>query len=123
MRISNEVGFMMELGIRYVLLGGHPGKLSKVTAGVMQTPQQIWRCARGDYHPACAHGAPVGLIEGVYGYRRSDEADCRGGFYDGVWERMAYAEQRYCSQRMCQEVQMDIAYLDTRGNIIGKTME
>ena len=39
--MSNFVGFMLdsalELGVKKLIIGGHPGKLAKIAAGVMQT--------------------------------------------------------------------------------------
>ncbi|MGI6174330.1 MAG: cobalt-precorrin-5B (C(1))-methyltransferase CbiD [Christensenellales bacterium] len=129
-QISNEVGFMLdsaqELGVRHILLGGHPGKLSKVAAGVMQTHSKYGdaRLEAIITHLARME-APIGLIESVYACKTTDAAMkliCEAE-YDGVWHLMAKAAQRYCGMRVRNEVKIDVVYLDSRGDIIGSTME
>lgn len=129
-QISNEVGFMLdsalELGAEHILLGGHPGKLSKVAAGVMQTHSKYGdaRLEAIITHLARMQ-APVELIESVYACKTTDAAMRlihEAGYYE-VWNLMAYAAQKYCSLRVRREVKIDIVYLDAQGNIIGKTME
>ena len=129
-QISNEVGFMLdsalELGAEHILLGGHPGKLSKVAAGVMHTHSKY-----GDarLEAILAHlarmRAPNDLIESVYGCTTTDAAMklIHEAGYDGVWNLMAKAAQRYCSLRVRREIGIDIVYLNEQGSIIGKTME
>ena len=116
----------LELGAEHILLGGHPGKLSKVAAGVMQTHSKYGdaRLEAIITHLARMQ-APVELIERVYACKTTDAAMKlihEAGYYK-VWNLMAYAAQKYCSLRVRREVKIDIVYLDAQGNIIGKTME
>ena len=129
-QISNEVGFMLdsalELGAEHILLGGHPGKLSKVAAGVMNTHSKYGDTRLEAIITHLARmGAPLELIEGVYACKTTDAAMklIRDADYDSVWNLLAQAAQRYCSLRVRNEIRIDIAYLDSQGNIIGKTME
>ena len=129
-QISNEVGFMLdsalELGAEHVLLGGHPGKLSKVAAGVMQTHSKYGDARLEAIITHLARlKAPVELIESVYACKTTDAAMKlihEAGYYE-VWNLMAYAAQKFCSLRVRCEINIDIVYLDAQGNIIGKTME
>ena len=129
-QISNEVGFMLdsalELGAVHILLGGHPGKLSKVAAGVMQTHSKYGDARLEAIITHLARmKAPVELIESVYTCKTTDAAMklIQEAGYHEVWNLMAYAAQKYCSLRVRREVEIDIVYLDAQGNIIGKTME
>ena len=129
-QISNEVGFMLdsalELGAEHILLGGHPGKLSKVAAGVMQTHSKYGDARLEAIITHLARmKAPVELIENVYACKTTDAAMnlIQEAGYHEVWNLMAYAAQKYCSLRVRREVKINIVYLDAQGNIIGKTME
>lgn len=128
-QISNEVGYMLdralELGVSHIILGGHPGKLSKVAAGVMQTHSRYGDARREAIIAQLARmSAPVELIESVYACNTTDaaiKAICEAG-YGGVWDMMADAARSYCDLRVRSGVRIDIIYLDARGNIIGTTM-
>ena len=129
-QISNEVGFMLdsalELGVHSILLGGHPGKLSKVAAGLMQTHSKYGDARMEAIITHLARmGAPTELVERVYASKTTESAAAiiREAGYSGVWNRMARAAQRYCSLRVRHEVGIDVVYLDTEGRIIGSTME
>ena len=129
-QISNEVGFMLdsalELGIEHILLGGHPGKLSKVAAGVMQTHSKYGDARLEAIITHLARmSAPTALIENVYACKTTDAAMklINEAGYEGVWTLMARAAQKYCSLRVRNGIKTDIVYLDSEGNIIGKTME
>ncbi len=129
-QISNEVGFMLdsalELGVERVLLGGHPGKLSKVSAGSMQTHSKY-----GDARLEAIitqlglMGAPVSLMEDVYACKTTDAAMklIQAAKFDGVWNRMAEAAQRYCSLRVRKEMKIDILFIDSQGRMIGSTIK
>lgn len=127
-QISNEVGFMLdsalELGVERILLAGHPGKLSKVAAGVMQTHSKYGDARLEAIITHLARlGAPVELVEAVYACRTTDAAMklIENMHYEGVWDLMAGAAQRYCLLRVRGEMKIDIAFIDSMGRVIGST--
>jgi len=126
-QVSNEIGFMLdealERGVERILLGGHPGKLAKVAAGVMQTHS---RTADGRREAIITQlalmGAPLRLAETVYACATTDAAMAaihEAGF-DAVWDRLAEAAQRYCSLRVRGEMRVDVAFVDGRGRLLGR---
>ena len=125
-QVSNEIGFMLdsaaELGIRHILLGGHPGKLSKVAAGVMQTHSHT---ADGRREAIITHlalmGAPISLLQDVYGGATTDVAMAaiHAAGYDAVWTALAKAAKNYCEARVRGEVSIDIAFVDGQGHLLG----
>ncbi len=129
-QVSNEIGFMLdaalELGIRHLTIAGHPGKLVKLSAGVMQTHSRMADARR---EVIAAHlalmGAPLQLLKDVMECVTTDgamEAIHAAGF-DGVWDRLARAAQNYCSERVRGEIGISIAFLDVNGKVLGKWME
>ena len=70
-------------------------------------------------------GAPLDLVEEVYTCKTTEAAMTliHEAGYDGVWNKLALAAQRYCSLRVRHEVLIEIVYLDSQGKIIGQTME
>lgn len=127
---SNEMGFMLdsalELGLEQVLIAGHPGKLVKLSAGVMQTHS---RTADARREVIVAHlalmGAPVALLERVMSDITTDAAIAQihlAGF-DGVWNRLARAARDYCSQRVRNSLGISVVFLEPDGNVLGKYME
>ena len=129
-QVSNEIGFMLdaalELGIRHILLGGHPGKLVKVAAGIMQTHSRTADGRREAIVTQLARlAAPLELIEAVYACTTTDAAMAaiHAAGCDAVWDRLAEAAQRYCSLRVRGEIQMDIVFVDSKGKPLGKYYE
>lgn len=129
-QISNEVGYMLDsahaLGVERVLLGGHPGKLSKVAAGIMQTHS---RYADGRLEAIITQlalmRAPVSLIEAVYACKTTEAAITRiheAGF-DAVWNGLAQAARKYCSLRVKNEMQIDVVFVDAQGNVLGESAQ
>ena len=129
-QVSNEVGFMLdsalELGAEHILLAGHPGKLSKVAAGVMQTHSKYGDTRLEAIITHLARmSAPVELIESVYACRTTDAAMklIKEAHYERVWNLMAEAAQRYCFLRVRQEMKIDIMFIDSQGCVIGSTVK
>ena len=92
-------------------MGGHPGKLSKVAAGVMQTHSKYGDTRLGAIITYLARmQAPVELIESVYACKATDAAMklIHEAGYHEVWNLMARAAQKYCSLRVLREVKIDI---------------
>ena len=129
-QVSNELGFMLdsalELGVRHLLIGGHPGKLAKVAAGVMQTHSHTADARREAIAAQLAlMEAPTALIGEVMRNVTTDaamEAIHSGGF-DGVWNRLARAARRYCELRVRGEIGIGIAFVDGRGRLLGQCLE
>ena len=129
-QVSNYLGFMLdsalELGIRRILIGGHPGKLAKVAAGLMQTHSHTGDARREAIVTQLAlMGAPVPLMEDVYASVTTDAAMelIHAAGYDGVWNRLAQAAQRYCSLRVRGEIQIEIVFVDGHGKVLGRCVE
>ena len=128
-QVSNEIGFMLdsalELGIGRVLLGGHPGKLAKVAAGIMQTHSHTADGRREAIVTQLARmGAPTALIEAVYACNTTDAAMplIREAGFGKVWDWMAEAARRYCELRVRGEMRVDIVFTDAQGNVLGQCL-
>ena len=129
-QVSNEIGFMLdsalELGVEHLLIGGHPGKMTKISAGLMQTHSHTGDARREAIVTHLAlMGASVGLMNAVYECATTDaamalihEEGC-----DAVWDRLARAAQRYCSLRVRGEIRIDTVIADAEGRLLGKWME
>ena len=129
-QVSNYLGFMLdsalELGIKRILIGGHPGKLAKVAAGLMQTHSHTGDARREAIVTQLAlMGAPVPLMEEVYAAVTTDAAMelIHAAGYDGVWNCLAQAAQRYCSLRVRGEIQIEIVLVDGHGSVLGRCVE
>ena len=129
-QVSNYLGFMLdsalELGIKRILIGGHPGKLAKVAAGLMQTHSHTGDARREAIVTHLAlMGAPIPLMENVYAAVTTDAAMelIHAAGCDGVWNRLAQAAQRYCSLRVRGEIQIEIVFVDGHGSVLGRCVE
>ncbi|MBQ8953365.1 MAG: cobalamin biosynthesis protein CbiD, partial [Clostridia bacterium] len=114
-QVSNEIGFMLdaalERGVARVLLGGHPGKLAKVAAGVMQTHSHTADARREAIVTHLAFmGAPVEILRQIYEAVTTDTAirliDENG--LNEVWDRLAESAWRYFSLRVRVEMELEI---------------
>lgn len=129
-QVSNELGFMLDaaeaLGVTHLLIGGHPGKLSKVAAGVMNTHSKYADARREALvtHLALL-GADRALLAQVYDCVTTDAAIAlihRAGF-DRVWTALARAAQRCCTLRTHGKIQIQILFTDAAGHVLGGTTE
>lgn len=129
-QVSNYIGFMLdsalELGIRRLIIGGHPGKLAKLAAGVMQTHSKYADARREAIITQLAlMGAPIELMKKVSECVTTDAVmtlieDAGMG---EVWNKTAKAAWRYCSLRVRGEIQIDIVFIDANGKILGRFEE
>lgn len=126
-QMSNEVGFMLdaarELGVRKLILGGHPGKLAKVAAGVMQTHSRYGDVRREAIITQLARmGAPIQLIDEIYECNTTDAAiaSIHAAGMDSVWDHMAEAAWRYCHLRTGSEIEIEVVFINARGCVLGK---
>jgi cobalt-precorrin-5B (C1)-methyltransferase len=117
--MSNYVGFALDeaahLGFSRLLVAGHPGKLVKVSAGVMQTHNLYADARREAVIAALARmGAPRALIEDVWGCATTEAMASliRGAGYPAVWEPLADAAARYCEGRVRRTIEIDAVFLD-----------
>ena len=129
-QVSNYIGFMLdsalELGVKKLIIGGHPGKLAKVAAGVMQTHSKYADARREAIITQLAlMGADIGLLQKIQNCVTTDAimALVQEAGLGAVWSRIAEAAHRYCSARVRGEIQIDVIAIDTPGNEIGRTME
>ena len=125
-QVSNEIGWMLdralELGMEYILLGGHPGKLAKVSAGIMQTHSHTADGRREAIITQLARmAAPLELIEAVYASDTTEAAAAaiRQAGFAQVWDRLAEAAQRCCSLRTRGAMRIDVVFVDGQGQILG----
>lgn len=129
-QVSNYIGFMLdsaaELGVRRLIIGGHPGKLAKTAAGVMQTHSQYADGRREAIITQLAlMGAPVTLLERVDRCVTTDAimALVHEAGLDEVWRRLAKAAHRYCSARVRHEIRIDVIVTDAQGAELGRYEE
>ncbi len=118
-QMSNYVGFALDeaarLGFKRLLIAGHPGKLVKVSAGVMQTHNLYADARREAVITALARmGAPWALVESVHGCPTTEAmvGAIRGARYEAVWDRLADAAAAYCEARVRGSTEIDAAFLD-----------
>ncbi len=121
-QMSNFVGFALDeaarLGFSRLLVAGHPGKLVKVAAGVMQTHNRCADARREAVICALARmGAPRGLVEKVYAGPTTDAMDLaiRSAGYAAVWDLLADAAADYCEARVFGAVEIDTVFLSEAG--------
>ena len=126
-QVSNEIGFMLdsarELGIEYLLVSGHPGKMTKIAAGIMQTHSSTADGRKESIITQLAlMGAPQKLCESVYGCVTTDSAAefIHAAGYDGVWDRIASAARDYMRFRVREEIAVDVLVTDYAGTVMGK---
>lgn len=125
-QVSNYIGFMLdsalELGVRRLIIGGHPGKMAKLAAGVMQTHSQYADARREAIAVQLAlMGADIALLEKTLNCVTTDAIMdlVREAGLEGVWTRLARAAQRYCSLRVRREIQIDTLFTDASGRVLG----
>ena len=129
-QVSNYIGFMLdsalELGVKKLIIGGHPGKLAKIAAGVMQTHSKYADGRREAIITQLAlMGAEVELLRKIQNCVTTDAIMVlvHDAGLDNVWNRIAEAVYRYCSARVRGEISIDVIVTDTPGNEIGRYME
>lgn len=125
-QMSNFAGFMLDgceaLGIRRVLVGGHPGKLCKLAAGCMHTHSALSDGRREAIVTQLALlSAPLSLMQAVYDSATTEaaiELIARAG-YARVWDPIADAAARACSLRVHGALEVDALVLDGAGERLG----
>ncbi len=125
-QMSNYVGFALEkatkLGFNSVLMGGHPGKLVKLAAGIFQTHSQV---ADARMETLCAFaalmGAPPGVLKEIYGARTTEGAMeiIAANKLTAIWHHLAEAAANRCQIRAGGELEVAVAFIDNGGRILG----
>lgn len=128
-QVSNYLGFMLdraeELGVSRLVIGGHPGKLAKVAAGVMQTHSAYADARREAIVTQLAlMGAETELMQRVYECVTTDGAIAliRDAGMDAVWNRLAKAAQRCCELRTHGQIEIETVFTDAQGGVLGGTI-
>lgn len=129
-QVSNYIGFMLdsalELGFERLVIGGHPGKLSKVAAGVMQTHSRYADARREAIITQLAlMGAEIALMEKIQKCITTDAIITliHEAQMENVWNRLAQAAHGYCSARVLEKIQIDVVFTDVPGNVLGRYEE
>ncbi|MCQ2561645.1 MAG: cobalt-precorrin-5B (C(1))-methyltransferase CbiD [Clostridia bacterium] len=129
-QVSNEIGFMLdsarELGVKKLIVGGHPGKMTKIAAGIMQTHSHTADGRReGIITQLALMGAPKELCCEVYKTVTTDKAAelIHEAGYDGVWDMVADAAREYMVFRVRGEIEIHAVVADFAGNIMGESRE
>ena len=126
MHTGNYIGFVLDEALRLkferVLLCGHPGKLLKVAAGTFDTYN---RTGDGRREALCTQAAIAGcgsdLVKRLYESSTTEVAmkivsEENLGF---LWTTMAEVTAKRCRDRMFGDLEVEAAYLDNNGNILG----
>ena len=114
-----------ELGIEYLLVSGHPGKMTKIAAGIMQTHSSMADGRKESIITQLAlMGAPKELCEQVYGCVTTDSAGefIHAAGYDAVWDRIAASARDYMRFRVRDEIDVDVLVTDYAGSVLGKCL-
>lgn len=129
-QVSNYIGFMLdaalELGVEKLVIGGHPGKLTKVAAGVMQTHSQYADARREAIVTQLAlMGADTELMRQVMQCVTTDAVIelMRKAGREEVWDRIANAAAQYCRARVRDRIGIDVIVTDANGKEIGRYTE
>ena len=125
---GNYIGHLLDesarLGLRRLLIGGHPGKLLKVSAGSFNTHN---RTGGGAKEALCAQaaiaGAPANTVKSLYECLTTEEAMrfVREEGLDFLWERLARITSKRCEERVFGDITAAVAFIDNSGNILGAT--
>lgn len=127
-QMSNYVGFALrqavDLGLTSVLLGGHPGKLVKVAAGIFQTHSHV---ADARLETLCTHaalmGAPAEVIQRLYQAQTTEAAIdiIAANKLDAIWPRLAQAVVRRSELETGGQLQVAAAFIDNAGRVLGQS--
>lgn len=125
---GNYVGYLLEesvrLGLRKLLIGGHPGKLLKVAAGTFNTHNRIGGGAKEALcTQAAIEGVPSETIKDLYKCTNTEEMmqllTIKG--INFLWNRLAIIAAKRCEDRVFGEIKTAVAFIDNNSNILGAT--
>lgn len=125
---GNYIGHLLDesarLGLKRLLIGGHPGKLLKVAAGSFNTHN---RTSGGAKEALCAQaaiaGAPAATVKALYECPTTEEAMrlVRKEGLDFLWTILARIAAKRCEERAFEEIKTAVAFIDNGGIILGAT--
>ncbi|MCR5335164.1 MAG: cobalt-precorrin-5B (C(1))-methyltransferase CbiD [Synergistes sp.] len=125
---GNYIGHVVDesarMGIKRLLIGGHPGKLLKVAAGSFRTHN---REGGGALEALCTQAAIAGAsreqVEMLYQCTTAEEAihRVRGCGLDHLWKTLAGITAERCRARTYGDVDAAVAFIDSCGAILGAT--
>ncbi|MCD8392835.1 MAG: cobalt-precorrin-5B (C(1))-methyltransferase, partial [Cloacibacillus porcorum] len=125
---GNYIGHLLDesarLGLKRLLIGGHPGKLLKVAAGSFNTHN---RTGGGAKEALCAQaaiaGAPAATVKALYKCPTTEEAMrlVRKEGLDFLWTILARIAAKRCEERAFEDIKTAVAFIDNGGIILGAT--
>lgn len=128
MQCGNYIGYVLDeaarLGIKRVLLCGHPGKLLKVAAGTFNTHN---RTGDGRLEALCTQAAIAGaspsLVRELYECVTTENAMrivSENGL-ERLWTTLAQITAKRCTDRSFGETAVEAAYIDNDAKILGES--
>lgn len=122
--IGHAIDESARLGLKRLLIGGHPGKLLKVAAGTFSTHNRV---GGGSKEALCAQaaiaGAPPDTVKRLYECSTSEEAlhAVRESGLDFLWDVLARIAAKRCAERVFGDIEAAVAFIDNNANILGAT--
>ena len=126
MQSGNYIGFVLDemarLGIKKVLLCGHPGKLLKVAAGTFNTHN---RYGDGRKEALCTQlaimGAESKTVKEIYDCRTTEQSIeiVKENGLEEVWNVLADITAKRCTDRSFGDLVAEAAFTDNTGQILG----
>lgn len=123
---GNYIGYVLDeaarLGIRRILLCGHPGKLLKVAAGTFNTHN---RTGDGRLEALCTQaaiaGAPAAVVESIYESMTTENAMriVEENGLGRLWTVLAGITAKRCSDRSFGDLEVEAAFIDNCGSVLG----
>lgn len=128
LQVSNFIGDMLDeavdMGFRYILIGGFVGKLVKVASGTMNTHSHI---ADGRLETICTHLAlesvDVKIIRKIYECVTTKKAleIMREEHLLYIWNTIVQKAQEHCQKRVRDEATVAVVFLDENNNVLAES--
>ena len=127
---ENYIGYVLDeaarLNFQRVIICGHAGKLLKVAAGAFNTHNKI---SDGRREVLCTHlalaGAKRELIQKIFNSNTTQEAAeiISSENFNHVWNDIAREISIRCSTRTRNEIKIDVAIINLKGEVLGRFFE
>lgn len=129
-QVANEIGFALgscvKLGLRRVIVAGHPGKMLKIAAGSFDTNNRI---SDGRFEALCTHTVLATRscehVEQLYSCSTTEAAmalmeekftpEARGM----IWNSLASRAAERCKAHVFGGLEVAAAFLDNAGRVLG----
>lgn len=125
---GNYIGYVLDeagqLGLKRLLIGGHPGKLLKVSSGSFNTHN---RTGGGSKEALCTQaaiaGADAATVKALYECTTTEEQMrlVREKNLDFLWNILARITKKRCDERAFGDITTAVAFIDNGGRILGAT--